>query len=315
MSFPGGAPILLVGSGGQVGHALMRALRPLGPIHATDRASLDLTDVAEIRRVIRRLRPGVIVNAAAYTAVDRAEDDETAATAINAIAPSVMGGEAAGIGATLIHFSTDYVFDGASSRPYRETDPPRPINAYGRSKLAGERGVLESGASAFVFRLSWVYDLDGRNFLTTIRRLASERDVLRIVDDQVGLPTWSGAIGDAVGRIVATLSGRAEDKDWMGARSGVYHLSAPVEPTASGGVSWADFAEEILRVAPVAGRAHVRVARISSSEYPTPAARPAYSVMDATRAAETFGVRLPSWREQLRACAEVPVEEGGKGGC
>lgn len=307
MAAADGARTVLVGGAGQVGHELARSLAPLGELYATDRATLDLADPASIRQLLRARRPSLIVNAAAYTAVDRAETEEAAAYAVNAAAPGVMAEEAAQLGALLIHFSTDYVFDGTSRTPYRETDAVSPINVYGRTKLAGERAVLDTQAPAFVFRLSWVYDRERRNFLTTIRRLAAERDVLRIVDDQVGVPTWSGAVAEAVTRIAALLVAHAGDASWLRARRGIYHLAGVDDVlTGAAGVSWADFAEEILQVAPVSGREGVRVARIPSSEYPTPARRPAYSVLDARKAESVFGVRLPPWRAQLRACA-APV--------
>jgi dTDP-4-dehydrorhamnose reductase len=279
-----------------VGHALRRELATLGRLHCPDRATLDLRDAESIRRTIRQIDPALIVNAAAYTAVDKAEGDgATLSHAINAEAPAVIAEEAARSGAMLMHFSTDYVFDGRSTRPYTEGDETNPVNTYGRTKLQGEKAILATDAQAMVFRLGWVYDLQRANFLTTMRRLAGERDELRVVADQVGIPTWSGSVAAAVAQIAASAlhPGPSRDSDSI---RGVYHLAG------SGQASWAEFAAEILRVAPVPGRAHVRVTPIATEQFPTPARRPAYSVMDSALAQERFGVRLPHWKEQLEWC-------------
>jgi dTDP-4-dehydrorhamnose reductase len=286
---------LLIGRTGQVGRALERELASRGTIVGTDRATLDLADHGRIRDVIRELRPALIVNAAAYTAVDQGESNEAVCMAINASAPAVMAEEARRAGIPLVHFSTDYVFDGAKRAPYVEADTPGPLNVYGRSKLEGERAILASGARAFIFRLGWVYDIAGRNFLTTIRRLAAERDVLTVIDDQRGVPTWSGSVAAAVARICARLRGYA-DGAWLDQRAGLYHMSGP------GSATWAELAEQILRAAPVPGRDHVKVTPILTSQYPRLARRPTYSVMDSTRLLDTFGEALPPWDEQLRRC-------------
>ena len=284
--------ILLLGGSGQVGRELSRSLRTLGEVHRPPSADVNLTDAARLREVVRSVEPSVIVNAAAHTSVDRAEgDDQECSRAINAIAPGILAEEAARVSATLVHFSTDYVFDGAKGAPYREEDPPSPLNAYGRHKLAGEQAVLASDADALVFRIGWVYDLSSRNFLTTVRRLAAENDAVSIVDDQVGVPTWSGAVAAAVASVLA-MRARASEAARRADR-GVYHMAG------AGGVSWAGFAEAILRSLPVPGREHVRVLPIPTTEFPTPARRPAYSVMNSDKLRRRFGVFLPRWEEQL----------------
>lgn len=286
--------ILLTGAGGQVGHELARALAPLGQVDARDRAGLDLADAGALVRACRSFRPALIVNAAAYTAVDRAESDAEAARLINARAPGILAGEAKRLGAVLVHYSTDYVFDGEAREPYVEDDPVRPASAYGRSKLAGERAVAESGAAAIVLRTSWVYGRRGRNFLLTIERLADEGRELRVVDDQIGVPNWSRELARATARIVG--GGLAA----LAARRGLYHLSG------RGRTTWYGFAKAIL-----ADRAAVRIAPITTAEYPTPALRPAMSVLDPSRFERTFGFSLPEWSASLRECLTAPAAPGG----
>jgi dTDP-4-dehydrorhamnose reductase len=260
-----------------------------------------LGDLDAIRRIIQDIRPAAIVNAAAYTAVDRAETDEALCAQINAIAPAVMAEAAARIGATLVHFSTDFVFDGTKGKPYVEDDPTGPLNVYGKTKLAGEQAILESGARAFVFRISWVYDLHHANFLTTMRRLAAERDVLTVVSDQCGIPTWSGSVATAVGQLLSATRSASRDADAADALdglSGIYHMSGGDGDS----VSWAGFAAELLSRYPVPGRESVRVAPISTAEFPRPAVRPPYSVMSSDKLARAFGIALPDWRTQLGLC-------------
>jgi dTDP-4-dehydrorhamnose reductase len=284
--------ILLLGASGQVGHELTRELSTLGTLHRPTSAQASLTDAVRLRDTVRTLQPSVIVNAAAYTAVDRAEAEEgDLSRVVNGVAPGILAEESERSGAMLVHFSTDYVFDGEKSEPYREDDPASPINAYGRHKLEGERAVAATGADALIFRLGWVYDLSRRNFLTTVRRLAAERETLSIVADQVGVPTWSGCVATAVAQIVA-MRCRAGAAARLFDR-GVYHMSG------SGRASWAEFAERVLRDLPVPGREHVRVTRIASAQFTTPARRPAYSVLSSGKLRDTFGVALPSWEEQL----------------
>jgi dTDP-4-dehydrorhamnose reductase len=302
--------ILLTGKNGQVGRELSALLPRLADVTALDRQELDLANPDQIRQMVRSLRPEIIVNAAAYTAVDLAESNEEAAQAINAIAPGVLAEEAQKLGALLVHYSTDYVFDGTKRTPYLEEDMPNPQNAYGRTKLAGERAVQQSGASHFIFRTAWVYGREGKNFLLTILRLASQREELKIVQDQIGAPTWSRGIATATSNVLSQVCER-EGKGAAFARekSGVYHL------TAAGETSWYDFTKEILQEAwgsssqaqwvtavtqqrPLIAR---RVIPIETVEYPTPARRPPYSVLSNARLADCFGVALPDWKTQLHS--------------
>jgi len=285
--------ILITGSHGQVGWELVRALAPLGEVVALDHARLDLGDPTAVRRAVADARPAVVVNAAAYTAVDRAEQEEAAATRINGDAPGVLAEAAVRCGAALIHYSTDYVFDGTQGVPYREVDPVAPINAYGRSKLAGERAVAAAGGAYLILRTSWVYADRGANFPRTILRLAAERDRLTIVDDQIGAPTWARWIAEATAAIVA--AGRGDLAAYLAERAGCYHLAC------AGETSWYGFAAELLAVAGGEGRG-AELAPIPSRDYPTPAPRPASSRLDCTRLAETFGIRLPAWEEGVRLC-------------
>ena len=285
--------ILITGSQGQVGWELARCLAPLGEVVALDHAGLDLADPAAVRRAVREVRPAVVVNGGAYTAVDQAEAEEAIATRINGDAPGVLAEEAARLGAALIHYSTDYVFDGTQQGPYREDDPVAPVNAYGRSKLAGERAVAAAGGAYLILRTSWVYAARGANFPRTILRLAGERDELRIVDDQIGAPTWARWIAEATGAILA--AGRGDPAGYLAERGGCYHLAC------GGATSWYGFARELLAVAGGEGRVATLVP-IATAEYPTPAARPANSCLECARLAETFGIRLPAWKEGVRLC-------------
>lgn len=282
--------IFLTGARGQVGGELTRLLARHGTVVATDVDSLDLTSVDAVRAAVRAAKPALIVNAAAYTAVDLAERESDLAYAVNARAPCILAEEARQLGAVLIHYSTDYVFDGTRRTPYPEDAPTGPLNVYGASKLEGERAVAAAGAHALVFRTSWVYGLTGRNFLLTVRRLAAERDELRIVADQTGVPNWSRTLAEATTRIVAMgLSAMAE-------RSGLYHLSSTGEAT------WHAFAQAI-----VGSTSKVRVVPIATTEYPTPARRPAYGVLSTARFERTFGFALPDWREDLERCLRSPA--------
>lgn len=280
--------ILLTGKSGQVGGELVAALAPLGEVLACDRTGLDLADSAAIVAAVRRQRPDIIVNAAAYTAVDRAEAEPALAMAINGTAPGILAAEALRLNALLVHYSTDYVFDGTKRGPYSEDDAPAPLNVYGRTKLAGERAVQASGARHLILRTSWVYGARGNNFLVTMSRLAAERDELKVVDDQIGAPTWCRDIATATAAILARL----QDKD--GARNGIYNLSA------QGSTSWHGFAAEIL--AHAAAKPKARLLPIPTSAYPSAAARPLNSVLSHDKLKMTFGVELPDWRASLLAC-------------
>jgi dTDP-4-dehydrorhamnose reductase len=282
--------ILLVGASGQLGVELARVLPIHGEVVALDRAALDLADADAIVAAVRSTRPRIIVNAAAYTAVDRAESEPAQADAINARAPGILAEEAKRADALFIHYSTDYVFDGEAAAPYDELAIPNPINAYGQSKLGGERAIAAVGGASLVLRTSWVYGLRGQNFFTTMRRLATERDELRIVADQFGTPNWTRSLADAtaalVGRGVAELAERA----------GLYHLSG------SGSTSWFDFARAIF-----AGADRPRVSPITTAEYPTAARRPRRSTLSSAKFANAFGFALPPWEEMLLACVSGPT--------
>lgn len=258
---------------------------------ALDRAALDLENVDAIRATLREHAPDVIANAAAYTEVDRAQSERARAFAVNATAPAVMAEHARAHGTLLIHYSTDYVFDGARRTPYPESAPPRPLNVYGESKLAGEAAIRASGACALVFRTSWVYGLRGRNFLLTIRRLAATRDELRIVADQTGTPNWCRELARATATLVARGLPHLRE------RCGLYHLGA------RGAATWYDFARAIV------GEVELpRVVPITTAEYPTPARRPAYGVLDTGLFERTFGFALPDWRRSLADCVKSPQE-------
>jgi len=283
--------ILLTGARGQLGFELAGALANHGAVLAVDLAELDLTDTDAVVRTVRETAPSLIVNAAAYTAVDRAETERDAAFAANAQVPAVLAEEAKRVGALLIHYSTDYVFDGRRSSPYDEETMPNPLNVYGESKLAGERAIVASGAAAIILRTSWVYCLRGGNFLLTMRRLGAERDELRVVADQVGVPNWARLLAQAT----ATLAGRGIP--YLKERAGLYHLSA------SGQTTWYEFARAIL-----GDTAKPRIVPIATADYPLPARRPAYGVLDTRKFERVFGLALPHWRAALQSCVTSPAE-------
>jgi dTDP-4-dehydrorhamnose reductase len=288
-------PIVLTGPNGQVGHELRRALAPLAEVICLDRARLDLARPDLIPAVIRPLNPVLIVNAAAYTAVDRAESEPELAMRVNAESPAVLASEAERLGAAIISYSTDYVYDGTSRAPQREDQPCAPLNVYGRTKLAGDR-ALQAGATAhLILRTSWVYGARGQNFLRTMLRLGAEREELRVVDDQHGAPTWSRTIADLTAEIVTRLAARGGLDSFPAALrevAGVYHLAA------EGEVTWRGFAEAIFTLSDLPRRP--RVVPITTSEYPAPAPRPGYSVLDTTRLRSRFDVALPHWHDALR---------------
>lgn len=287
--------LVVVGANGQVGYELVRELAPLGRVVALTRAQCDLERPDDAAQAVAAARPDVVVNAAAYTAVDRAESDAERCRLANAVAPGALAAAAAACGATFIHYSTDYVFDGEKSGAYSEDDAPNPQGVYGATKLDGERGALAANQSAVVFRTSWVYGTRGQNFLRTMLRLARERDELRVVADQTGAPTWARLIAATTAQVVgAALHAPAGASAWVAERRGVVHL------TAGGGTSWHGFAEAILAADPRrAEQRATRVVPITTADYPTPARRPANSVLDNTRLVERFGVQLPDWRAQL----------------
>lgn len=280
--------VLLTGATGQVGYELERSLQGLGEIVAVDRKRMDLADLDQVREVVRAVKPGLIVNPAAYTAVDKAEAEPALAHRINAQAPAVLAAEARLLGAAMVHFSTDYVFDGSKAGAYVETDAPNPVNVYGQTKLEGERAIADAGIPHLILRTSWVYGMRGKNFLLTMLRLARERDELRIVCDQHGAPTWSRTIADTTALVLAQacMGGGA----WWKDHGGTYHLSS------QGRTSWCGFTEAIVEAAQLP----CRVTPITSSEYPTPARRPLNSVLDSSKMMSLC--RLPQWRDALKLC-------------
>lgn len=282
--------ILVIGRNGQVGWELRRTLAPLGQLVAIDYPEIDLTSADSIRKWIRDVAPTVVVNAAAYTAVDKAETETELAMKINGIAPGVLAEESKRAGALLIHYSTDYVFDGTKGQPYVEDDPPNPLGAYGRTKLAGDRAIQAVDGDQLIFRLCWVYGTRGQNFLLTMMRLARERETLRVVNDQVGAPTWSRLIAEVTALVLKKVMPPGAAR----ALRGVYHLSA------GGSTSWHGFAEAIVGAMPSEARKCRAVQAITTAEYPTPARRPAYSVMSGEKLKQTFGLALPDWREGLQ---------------
>ncbi|WP_309742601.1 dTDP-4-dehydrorhamnose reductase [Chamaesiphon sp. OTE_20_metabat_361] len=280
--------ILLLGQQGQVAWELQVALATLGRVTVWGSQELDLADPDRIRDRLRALEPQIIVNAAAYTAVDKAEQEPALCQAINATAPGVIAELAREFGALLVHYSTEYVFDGTKTSPYLETDTPNPLGVYGASKLAGEQAIIQAGCAHLILRTTWVYGNRGKNFLLTILRLAAERPELKIVADQVGAPTWSKSIAMATSQILA----RCGDRD-PATISGIYNLSA------AGKTSWHGFASEIVdryrTQFPDRALQVTDIVPIPASDYPTPAQRPAYSVLDNSKVLATFGVQLPDW--------------------
>jgi dTDP-4-dehydrorhamnose reductase len=286
--------ILLFGRVGQVGWELRRTLAPMSRLVCVDYPDVDFTRPDSIRKWIQDTSPGIIINAAAYTAVDKAETETALAMKINGEAPEIMAEEAKKRGALLVHYSTDYVFAGTKASPYVEEDTPDPLGAYGRTKLAGDIAIQQSGCNHLIFRLCWVYGARGVNFMLTMMRLAREREQLRVVRDQIGCPTWSRLIAETTAQ--ALLQVRTADH--AAACAGVYHLCA------SGQTSWHGFTEAIVELMPAEGKKCRAVEAISSAEYPTPARRPACSVMSCAKLERTFGLRLPDWRESLEQVLE-----------
>ncbi len=280
--------ILLLGATGQVGHELRDPLSGLGTVVAPTRDTVDFAAPDTIRRAVHDVNPDVVVNAAAYTAVDEAEDAPERASEINARAPGVLAEATAEVGGWLVHYSTDYVFDGTKTIPYEETDTPNPLNVYGRTKWNGEQAVREAGGSSLILRTSWVYSDRRSNFLRSMLRLADEHETLTVVDDQIGTPTWAGWIADAT----TTILRRVMAEQVPDEHAGLYHLAA------SGQTSWYGFAKAIFAQF---GRDDVTVQPIPADEYPTPAPRPAYTALDSGTAQRAFDLSIPTWTEQLEA--------------
>jgi dTDP-4-dehydrorhamnose reductase len=289
--------ILLTGTSGQVGWELQRALQPLGQVVAVERSRMDLRNPDSIRTMVREVAPQLIVNPAAYTAVDQAESEPDLAMAVNGVAPGIIAEEAKHVGAALVHYSTDYVFDGTKTEPYTEEDVPNPINVYGRTKLAGELAIQAVGVPYLIFRTSWVYGLRGKNFLLTILRLAKERDELRVVADQFGAPTWSRTIAEVTAFALARCC--ATRFEQLG---GIYHL------TARGVTSWFGFAQAIIQRSPhLNTRSRLKLLRIVTADYQQAAKRPANSTMSIKKFAATFDLTLPQWDDGLELCLDSSV--------
>jgi dTDP-4-dehydrorhamnose reductase len=279
-------PILIFGSSGQVGSALRARAAALGPVRALGRSDVDLHDVSRVEAIVLQTAPRCIINAAGYTAIDTAESRSQDARAINTEATSAMAAAGRRVGAAMVHFSSDYVFDGTAARPYTETDHPAPLNVYGRTKLAGDQAVELSGIPHLIFRAGWLYSARGRNLLRAVVNRAESAGSLRVVNDQVGAPTSAAALADAVIAILASLDC---DPAAIAAKSGVYNLSA------AGQTTWHGFATEILRRLNI----HADVKAISSAESNAAARRPRYSLLDTTKVRDTFGVEMADWRDQL----------------
>ncbi|HUW29246.1 MAG TPA: dTDP-4-dehydrorhamnose reductase [Sulfuriferula sp.] len=291
--------ILLTGVNGQVGWELLRTLATLGIVSAPTRSQLDLTDVDAIRSLIRTLRPNLIVNPAAHTAVDKAESEPELARAVNAIAPAIMAEEAAKLGAAMIHYSTDYVFDGNKPGAYTEDDATHPLGVYGQTKLEGENAIRAAAIPHLILRTSWVYGLRGGNFLLTMQRLFKECEQLRVVADQYGAPTWSRMIAEATAQILAQQPfGRGKE-----ALHGTYNL------TSRGRASWYQFAQAILDQNIQPGAKPPELIPIPSTDYPTPAQRPANSVLAGDKLLRSFGLTLPDWDAALGLCLDRSGKE------
>jgi dTDP-4-dehydrorhamnose reductase len=287
--------ILLLGRDGQLGWELARLLPAIGTLSAMGRSELDLAKPADVRRAVREVGPRVIVNAAAYTDVDAAESQPALAQAVNADAPGLLAEETRRLGGLLVHFSTDYVYDGTKAGAYVESDPPNPLSVYGRSKLAGDRAVEGSGAAHLIFRASWLYGARGRNFLLTLQRLLRERDEVEVVADRIGAPTWCRSLAQAVVTVLGAAASDEAALERLAQHSGVYHCSA------AGATSWYGFAQAIHALrGPLGGRP--ALLPIPSSRYPARAQRPANSVLSNARLGRTFGIAQSHWREQLAAC-------------
>ncbi|MEA5576904.1 dTDP-4-dehydrorhamnose reductase [Anabaena sp. UHCC 0451] len=285
--------ILLTGTTGQVGWELQRTLMTVGDVISLGRNQLDLAKPDTICQIIRDVKPDLIVNPAAYTVVDKAESEPDLAMMINGIAPGIIAEEAKRLGAAMIHYSTDYVFDGTKDTPYLENDRTNPQNIYGKTKLAGEEAIKSVGVNYLILRTSWVYGLHGKNFLLTMQRLAKEREEIRVVDDQIGAPTWSRMIAEITAQIVS--QSQPNPSNFFASKSGLYHLSA------SGKTSWYGFAKAIFNDDfPNNERKLQRLIPITTPEYPTPANRPAFSLLDHQKLSHTFGLVMPDWEQVLQ---------------
>lgn len=291
-----GASILLLGKNGQLGWELQRTLPHLGNVYAFDYPEIDLARPDTLAPILQEIRPDILVNATAYTAVDEAESKPDLAMAINAHAPALLAESAARIGAILLHYSTDYVFDGLKGAPYLETDPVNPLNVYGQSKWLGEQAVLQAGGAALVLRTSWVYSLRRDSFVTKVLTWARRHPQLKVVSDQIGNPTWARALAETSALLLAIASAQKDERagDYVQARRGVYHLAG------SGIASRLEWAQAILKNDPHPEEQIARQALPAlSNDFPTPAQRPLFSALDCSKFEKTFGLRLPPWQTAL----------------
>jgi dTDP-4-dehydrorhamnose reductase len=298
MATPKQPTILLTGADGQLGYELTRTAQGLGRVVALNRRALDICDLDKVRQTLHEVKPSLIINAAAYTSVDQAESDPTAARRANFEAPAVMAEEAGRINAAVIHYSTDYVFDGRKNGAYVEHDLPNPQNVYGASKLEGEQAISASGCAHLIFRTSWVYGTRGKNFLLTMLRLGAERETLNVVADQYGAPVWSRMLAELTSQVLAQSfsDGDADSDDWWRTNTGIYHL------TSAGKTSWHGFAESIFELS---GQEHRPVVNpIAAASYGAPAIRPANSILANDKFIGAFHLRAPNWRESLELCMQ-----------
>lgn len=290
--------ILLIGKCGQLGWELNRACLPLGQVIALDSPEVDVTDRQNMLHLAQQVRPAVILNATAYTAVDRAESEPELVQAVNCNAPGYLAEAADSVGAALVHFSTDYVFDGGKGTPYLETDIPRPLGIYGQSKLAGERAILQVDGAYLIFRTSWLYSLRRESFVTKVLNWARRQSTLRVVADQVGNPTWSRPMAEAIAQLLAM--GGQDLYHWILEHKGLFHLAG------DGYASRLEWAQAILDSDPHPHEQTVReVLPALTAEFPTPAQRPLFSALDCRCFTEVFGLRLPPWEEALRLALDT----------
>jgi len=288
--------ILLTGKTGQIGGELNNIVGDLGNLITVDKEQLDLSKPNSIEPVILNIKPDIIINPAAYTAVDKAEKEPDLAMTVNAIAPGLLAKAARKVGAGLIHYSTDYVFDGCSEIPYKEEDPPNPLNVYGKTKLAGEKALAEAGVPFLIIRTGWVYSLHGKNFLRTIKKLAEEKDIIQIVDDQIGAPTWARSVALKTHQILK----QCLNKKWLETKdpslSGIFHL------TCQGKTSWHGFARKVLNMSSTSQ--NIKLIAIPTSDYPTPATRPSNSLLNNEKIQKVFGLDMPHWEDALKYCMD-----------
>ena len=288
--------ILLTGKTGQIGEELNNIVGDLGNLITVDKEQLDLSKPNSIEPVILDIKPDIIINPAAYTAVDKAEEEPDLAMTVNALAPGLLAKAARKVGAGLIHYSTDYVFDGCSEIPYKEEDPPNPLNVYGKTKLAGEKAIAEAGVPFLIIRTSWVYSLHGKNFLRTIKKLAEEKDTIQVIDDQIGAPTWARSIALKTHQILK----QCLNKKWLETKdsnlSGIFHA------TSQGKTSWHGFAREVLNMSNTPQ--NIKLIAIPTSDYPAPAARPHNSLLNNEKIQKVFGIDMPHWEDALKDCMD-----------